>query len=278
MDDLRSTGLDPALLDEIGAWSLRKHAILQEYSRAYGRIMANAKRNVSRFEWDYIDGFAGAGVCRRKETGEIVKGSALNSLEIDPPFAGFVFVELDADKYRILRSQTMHVKEVECINGDANTVLPDDVVPRYEFKNYRRALVLLDPYQHKHLAWETIRAIGQVGTMDLLLHFPTMPMNRGALHRDGDVPSDEAEAMTRFWGSDEWRDAAYVTRDGLFSGLGPEKATNLEFASAFCGRLNAGAGFHGTSAPIPMLNSNGATMLGPPFIAAPTRVRAHAYL
>jgi three-Cys-motif partner protein len=260
MDDFEGVGIDPALLDEIGAWSRRKHAILQEYSRAYGRIMSNAKRSVLRFEWDYVDGFAGAGLCREKETGEIVKGSALNSLEIEPPFSRFVFVELDPERYRTLRSQTIHVKEAECINGDANVVLPRDVVPRYEFKKYRRALVLLDPYQHKHLKWNTIRAIGESGTMDLLLHFPTMPMNRGALRRDGEVPPEEATAMAGFWGNDDWRAAAYVARDGLFSDVGPEKATDLEFAAAFCERLKIGAGFHGTSPPIPMLNSNGATM------------------
>jgi three-Cys-motif partner protein len=131
-------------------------AIIQEYSGAYTAIMTNAKRSVAKFEWDYIDGYAGAGLCRRKHSGEVIKGSALNALEIEPPFARFVFVELDERKCSILRSQTAQITNVENINGDAKVVLPCDVVPRYQFKNYRRAFCLLDPYHHKHLNWETI--------------------------------------------------------------------------------------------------------------------------
>lgn len=260
MDDITDEHLDQSVLDEIGTWSERKHAIIQDYSKAYTAIMANAKKSVAKFEWDYIDGYAGAGLCRKKGTGEIVKGSALNSLDIDPPFTRFTFIELDERKHRILKSQTTHIAEVENVNGDTNVVLPRDIVPRYNFKNYRRSFCLLDPYQHKHLDWETIQSVGRIKTMDLLLHFPTMPMNRGALHRDGDVAPDEAEAMTRFWGDESWRKAAYVQRNGLLSNLGPEKATDLEFASAFCERLKKEAGFHGTTQPIPMKNSHGALM------------------
>lgn len=260
MDEFADEYLDQSLLDEIGTWTERKHAIIQEYSRAYTAIMSNAKARVSKFEWDYIDGYAGAGLCKKKGTGEIVKGSALNSLDIEPPFTQFTFVELDEGKHRILKSQTTHIVNVENVNGDANVVLPRDIVPRYNYKNYRRAFCLLDPYQHKNLDWETIQAIGQIGTIDLLLHFPTMPMNRGALHRDGEVAPDEAQAMTRFWGDETWRDAAYVHRDGLFTNLGPEKASDIEFANAFCERLKKTAGFQGTTQPIPMKNSNGALM------------------
>jgi three-Cys-motif partner protein len=96
--------------------------------------------------------------------------------------------------------------------------------------------------------------------MDLLLHFPTMPMNRGALHRTGEVSDEEAACMTRFWGDDSWRSAAYVEREGLLENLGPEKASDAEFAQAFCDRLKKVAGFMGTSKPIPMRNRKGATL------------------
>ena len=85
-------------------------------------------------------------------------------------------------------------------------------------------------------------------------------MNRGALHRDGTVTPSEAAAMTRFWGDESWRDAVYVKRLGLLQGLPAEKCTDVEFASAFCERLRTVGGFHGTSKPIPMKNTNGAIM------------------
>lgn len=260
MHEFTIEGLDDVQIEEIGAWSERKHAIIQEYSGAFTAIMTNAQKNVRRFQWDYIDGYAATGLCRRKTTGEIIKGSALNSLDIEPPFSQFTFIELDESKLNSLKGQTAHRRDVECIVGDTNVVIPRDIVPRYDRRNYRRAFCLLDPYQHKHLDWSTIEAIGRTGTMDLLLHFPTMTMNRGALHRDGDVPQDEAAALTRFWGDETWRDAAYVRREGLFGALGPEKATDIEIALAFCRRLRDVAGFEGTTPPIPMHNSQGALM------------------
>lgn len=268
-------GLEDVEIEEIGAWSERKHAIIQEYSRAFTAIMANAQKNVRRFQWDYIDGYAATGLCRRKTTGEVIKGSALNSVDIEPPFSQFTFIELDESKLKLLKMQTAHRRDVECIAGDTNVIVPRDIVPRYDFRNYRRAFCLLDPYQHKHLHWSTIEAIGRTGTMDLLLHFPTMTMNRGALHRDGEVSVDEAAALTRFWGDETWRDAAYVRRDGLFGSLEPEKATDIEIAMAFCERLRKVARFNGTTQPIPMHNSHGALMYYLIFaLPIPTATRA----
>jgi three-Cys-motif partner protein len=149
----------------------------------------------------------------------------------------------------MLSAHVMSRSDVSVLNADANEVLPRDVFPQYSFTSYRRAFCLLDPYTHKQLYWTTIEAAGKNGSIDLLLHFPTMPMNRGALHRNGDVSPDEAAAMTRFWGDDSWREAVYVKRHGLF-----------DFATAFCERLTNVAGFKGTSKPIPMKNTRGAIM------------------
>jgi len=252
--------LDPSLLDEIGPWSERKHGIVQDYAEVYSLIMANAKKRVPRFNYFYCDGYAGAGYSRRKNSNDVIKGTALNSLDIEPPFDSYVFVELDAKKFATLQGNVSQRTNVEVINGDANVVLPRDIFSRCSFESYRRAFCLLDPYTHKEINWVTIAEAGKTRTIDLLLHFPTMPMNRGALHRDGEVAPGEAAAMTRFWGDASWRDAVYVKRHGLLPGLPPEKASDIEFASAFCDRLKTVAGFKGTSKPIPMKNSNGAIM------------------
>ena len=265
--------LDPSLLDEIGPWSERKFGIVQEYATVYSTIMANAKARLSRFDHDYIDAYASAGFSRRKGTNDLVKGTALRSLEIEPPFKHYTFVELRADRYAMLKAHVMSRDDVSVLNSDANAVLPSRVFPQYTFSNYRRAFCLLDPYTHKQLDWSTIEAAGRNGAIDLLLHFPTMPMNRGALHRDGDVSPEEAAAMTRFWGDESWREAVYV-RDGLFANVAT-KATDLAFATAFCERLKTVAGFKDTSKPIPMLNTRGATMYYLIFaLPHPTAVRA----
>jgi len=252
--------VDPSIIDEIGPWSERKHGIIQDYAEIATRIMSKAQKKIPRFKYDYIDGFAGTGLGRRKQSNEIVKGSALNSLDVDPAFDSYTFIELDPKKSAMLRSFVIGKDNVEVITGDTNVILPRDVCTRYRFENYRRALCLLDEYTHKHLDWSTIKAIGATRAIDLLLHFPTMPMNRGALRRDGEVSDEESVYMTRFWGDDSWRSAAYVQRDGLLENLGPEKATDAEFAQAFCERLKKVAGFMGTSKPIPMHNRKGATL------------------
>jgi len=68
-------------LDEIGEWSELKLDILKKYAGAYCTILK--ARNLHPI---YIDGFAGAGTHISKRTGELVKGSPLNALEIQPPF------------------------------------------------------------------------------------------------------------------------------------------------------------------------------------------------
>ena len=213
--------IDPSWLDEIGPWSERKFGIAQEYATVYCRIMASAEALERRFEHHYIDGYASAGLSRRKGTGDIIKGTALISLEIEPPFKHYTFVELRADKVAMLRAHVAARPDVSVLQADANEVLPRDVFPQYTFSSYRRAFCVLDPYTHKELNWATIEAAGKSKAIDLLLHFPTMPMNRGALHRDGDVSPDEASAMTRFWGDESWREAVYLKRHGLFADLPP---------------------------------------------------------
>jgi three-Cys-motif partner protein len=248
MDDINEQ-IDPAVLDEIGPWSERKHGILQDYAERYSIVLTNAKNHVQRFNHDYIDGFASAGISRRRGTTDIVKGSALRSLDIVPPFDRYTFVELNADRYQILSNHVLHRDDVELVNGDANDVLVREVFPRYTFKSYRRALCLLDPYTHKTLSWDTIVAAGRTKCIDLMLHFPTMPMNRGTLHKAGVFSEEEAAFLTRFWGDESWEQAAY-RRDGLFENVA-FKVDDDAFVRAFCQHLKDAGGFLDTATPIP---------------------------
>src|ERR1700680_3526212 len=77
-------------LDEIGEWSELKLDILKKYAGAYCTILK--ARNLHPI---YIDGFAGPGVHIRKKTRELVKGSPLNALEIQPPFDELHLIDID---------------------------------------------------------------------------------------------------------------------------------------------------------------------------------------
>ena len=60
-------------LDDIGPWSEQKLEIVAEYAAAYAKIFG-ARKQRTRFDWWYIDGFAGAGLNVSRETGAIVSG------------------------------------------------------------------------------------------------------------------------------------------------------------------------------------------------------------
>jgi three-Cys-motif partner protein len=63
--------------------------------------------------------------------------------------------------------------------------------------------------------------------------------------------------MTRFWGDDSWRQAAYEPVQGLFGEM-HEKNPIDDVVEAFQQRLKTGAGFRFVPKPMPMRNSKGA--------------------
>src|ERR1035441_2440296 len=109
-------------LDEIGEWSELKLDILKKYAGAYCTILK--ARNLHPI---YIDGFAGAGTHIRKRTGELIKGSPLNALEIQPPFEELHLIDTDRSKVDALKQQTTGMKHVHVYSGDANQILPNKV-------------------------------------------------------------------------------------------------------------------------------------------------------
>jgi three-Cys-motif partner protein len=72
------------------------------------------------------------------------------------------------------------------------------------------------------------------------------------------VDPQQSARMTAFWGDETWRQAAYNTRGNLFGWA--EKTDNDVMAEAFRQRLIKAAGFQYVPEPIPMRNSNGATV------------------
>lgn len=143
--------------------------------------------------------------------------------------------------------------------GDCNTILPRDVFPKVEWRNYRRALCLLDPYG-LHLSWETIQAAAITRTIDLFLNFPISDMNRNVLLKDpSKVHPSQVDRMNFYWGDDSWREVAYEERLTLFGTI-LVKSTNYRVAEGFRLRLREVAGFDYVPQPIPMRNTIGTTV------------------
>ena len=242
--------------DEIGYWSEIKLDIIKEYATAYSTVMN--KQSFIRGHY-YIDGFAGAGVHISKSTGEFVPGSPTNALNVNPPFTGYHFIDLNGDKVDLLKQITSDSPNVDVCEGDCNPILLDKVLPAIQYKEYKRALCVLDPYG-LHLDWEVISMAGQSRAIEIFLNFPVMDMNMNVLWNNPEkVEADQSARMNAFWGDETWRKVAYRKTQGLFDTI-EEKTSNKVVAEAFRERLKKIAGFAYVPEPMPMRNTKGGTV------------------
>lgn len=241
-------------IDEVGYWSELKLDIIRKYAGAYSQILAGQR---SSLEHHYIDAFAGAGIHLAKRTGDFIPGSPLNALNVTPPFKHHHLIDLDGERVGHLREITANRQDVTLYEGDCNAVLLDEVFPKVRYKDYRRALCILDPYK-LNPDWKVIAKAGEMKSLEIFLNFMVMDMNMNVLWKNPDaVAPAQIERMNRFWGDDSWRNAAYREEADLF-GSHEEKTTNEDVAAAYQHRLRNVAGFKYVPNPIPMRNSSGA--------------------
>ncbi|MGE0446592.1 MAG: three-Cys-motif partner protein TcmP [Vicinamibacterales bacterium] len=248
---------DAVHLDEIGYWSEVKLAIVQQYSKAYSTILARQPY----LKHLYIDGFAGAGTHLSKTSGQLVPGSPLNALVVEPRFTELHFIDLDGGRADRLRELAAEDDRVTVYEGDCNEVLLQKVFPRCQYKDYRRGLCLLDPYG-LNVDWVVLQQAGQMRSIDLFFSFMIGDANRNVFWRDPSrVAPDQAARMDRAWGDSSWRNAAYRSEGpNLFGDEVLVKRENADIAEAFRLRLQNVAGFAQVPQPMPMRNSKGAVI------------------
>jgi len=245
--------------DEIGYWSEVKLDIIKDYAAEYTKILSKHDEIMG---FSYIDAFAGAGLHVSKDTGEFVLGSPLNALAVRPKFSHYYYIDLDSAKLDELKTAVGDRTDVTPRCGDCNSILLSEVFPHVRYEDYQRALCLLDPYG-LHLSWDVIHTAGQMKSIEVFLNFPMMDMNMNVLrHRPEQVDPKQAERMTRYWGDESWRDAAYRHEPDLFDPDRVEKVedANWAVACAFRARLRSRARFAYVPEPIAMRNSTGATV------------------
>jgi three-Cys-motif partner protein len=248
----------PFKFDEIGYWSEVKLEIVEKYGAAY----TNAFRSTPNLKKYYVDAFSGAGVHVSKRTGQPIEGSPARALKVVPPFHRFYFIDMDADKIAHLQRLCAGRTDVHIHTGDANRYLTKELLATIQFRNFNRALCLLDPYG-LHLDWEVLAQAGQSQAVDMFLNFPVMDMNRNAIWRNPDrVPQEGLERMTRFWGDESWKQVAYAesAQKNLFFAPDVVKQGNEAIVAAFRERLKRVAGFTFVPEPLAMRNSTNAVV------------------
>lgn len=239
--------------DDVGFWSEIKLDVLHRYWPEYTRILKNQPCN---FHTLYVDAFAGSGKHRSRTTGEIIPGSPMRALDVKPPFDEYHLIDLDADKIRSLENLAAQRPDVHIHHGNCNDILLQKIFPNARFESYRRAVCLLDPYSLQ-LDWTVVAKAASMKSVEVFINFPIMDINRNVL-RDDPSPAKVAQ-MTRFWGDESWREAAYRAQKNLFGDSEEIKVSNWEIANAFSDRLRA-AGFAEVPPPLAMRNSVHATV------------------
>jgi three-Cys-motif partner protein len=241
--------------DKINYWSQVKLDIVREYARAYSTILAKQPN----LQHVYVDAFAGAGLHQLKTTGDLVAGSPLNALAVEPPFKELHLIDLDGAKVANLRELVGARANVFIYEGNCNQILLEKVFPRLHYESYRRALCLLDPYGLT-LEWEVIAKAASLGTIEIFLNFPIMDMNRNALWSNpAGVSEADIKRMNAFWGDDSWRRAVYLEQTTLFGESDLVKSGgNRDVVDAFRQRLRGVAGFKEVPRPVAMKNTKNA--------------------
>lgn len=257
--------------DQIGRWSELKLEIVEKYGAAYTTAFVGPKgRRLKKY---YIDAFSGAGIHLSKETGRQIEGSPARALKVRPPFDHFYFIDLNPEKTAYLQNLCKGRHDVDIVTDDASSYLTQKLLPNIQYTKFNRALCLLDPYG-LHLDWEVVRQAGQSRAVDIFLNFPVMDMNRNAIWRNPErAPREGIERMTRFWGDDSWRRAAYAdsAQYQFFSVPDRVKQDNDAIVGAFRERLKMIAKFDFGPEPLPMKNSNNAVVYYL-FLASPKAV------
>jgi len=240
-----------------GDWTEEKLERIRKYLCAYTTIFTR-NPNARYYTTVYVDAFAGCGY--RIERGaqldptdllettidddaeQLKKGSARIALEVEPGFDRHVFIESEADRAADLRQLKSEfpgkADSVQIEQSDANAFLQDWC--RQTNWQKARAVVFLDPYGMQ-VEWATLEAIAETKAIDLWLLFPIGVAVNRLLTKSGPPPDPWAKALTRIFGTDEWKEAFYQTHEEptLFGIDSVERkvATLDSIGSFFCARL-----------------------------------------
>ena len=253
--------LDPGPVDPIGPWSAQKHQLLHDYLSSYTTVMKGQRW--CRDGYHYIDAFAGSGrpVLRDAHEQRYIDGSPRIALGIPNPFTTYTFIEMEPWRVARLRElkDEFPDRTIRVVPGDCNEVIVEKITPRIRHERFNRGFIFLDPFGI-NLAWETIEAVAETGALEIFLNFPTMGLNRAALHNELDgLTAERASQMNRVWGSEGWRDLIYERRQGLWEAREFKKApTRAEHLGRLFIEHRLAKVFRHVSDPIVMTNSHGA--------------------
>ena len=250
------------------AYTRQKLETVQRYLKPYSTAL-NGK-----FKLLYVDACAGSGASIPKsatkaetedaqqalaglgrpvvDSDQIVIGSALRALAVEPPFHRYLFNDLDRKNVTSLKDSIAqdfaHLNDrIITTELDANEMLKNMAVS-YDWQE-TRAVVFLDPFGLQ-IRFETLEILAKSRAIDLWYLVPVFAMYR-QVSGDGEINPDGGPRVDAALGTTAWRDSAVVTEfvpENLFEAaqVRTKRAIDIEafekiakdrLASAFGGRV-----------------------------------------
>ena len=223
--------------DTIGQWSIGKLGLLKKYLAAYLNILT--KQSWCR-GYEYIDAFAGTGKPKTRDELHYIDGSPRVALSLSPAFTQYHFIEQSS--WRAVRLEKLREEfpnhGITIYHGDCNQILKGQILPQLSYASKKRAIAFIDPFGME-FEWETMKQVAKVETIEIILNFPVMAINRGVLRKNPEAVSEAGKArLNRFWGTADWLADLYEEDETLFGPVPVKRRlSGTEMGAVFKKRL-----------------------------------------
>jgi three-Cys-motif partner protein len=183
-----------------GPWAQKKYKLVGKYCDIFTSAMKG--------KWNliYMDLFCGPGFSMNRDTGQLMKNSALIAMSTPKSFDHFILNDydqtaVDAMKARVQRLHPEASVQYSC--KDANSCVEELLASRPRFSNGKKTLTFcfLDPFS-LNLDFETIKVLAREKVDILVLHALQMDARR---NRDLYWQPDH-ERVAKFTGNPDWRE------------------------------------------------------------------------
>jgi three-Cys-motif partner protein len=149
-------------------------------------------------------------------------------VEEPAPFDRYIFIDIDPKETQKLQQQlSTHFpnRNIEIVTQDANTYIQNWCSQMGAFD---RAVVFLDPFGLQ-VEWKTIQAIAETGKIDCWLLIPLGVGLLRMLPRNKMVSEQNQQTLTRFFGTEEWKERFYQRTEALALPFGEDEFREDEY-------------------------------------------------
>ena len=204
IDDLRRHSdalyrLDPTVY-EVGPQAVSKLSILAYYIDIYTTIM---KKHFPERRICYVDLFAGCGLCRIKDRGDVILGSAtLASYIPSQTQRNFDHIVLFEKNPNFVNALKKRIPNAKIYQSDVNEIELGKILNKVCGEN--PILAFVDP-EGLDLNWSTLEQL-LIKWSDVIINYQPEAVRR--VHGNRDKPG-YSDRLDQFFGTNDWRNIGY---------------------------------------------------------------------